>query len=138
MSRSTSKTANRLLWTAQILLALLFAFAGSMKFIMPADKMQGPIALPIAFIHFIGIAECLGAAGLVLPGLFHVKTQLTPLAAAGLTIIMTGAVTLTVIGMGVAPAVFPFVVGIITTSIVYGRTRVAPLAELPRRVLRAA
>src|ERR1700712_730589 len=80
MSTSTPKTANRALWTAQTLTALLFLFAGSMKFIMPAEKMQqGPISLPLAFMYFIGICECLGALGLLLPGLTRIRTALTPL-----------------------------------------------------------
>lgn len=134
-----SKTANRLLWAGQIVLALLFLFAGAMKFIMPADKMQsGPIVLPLAFLHFIGICECLGALGLVVPGLTHIRTVLTPLAAAGLTIIMIGATTVTVIGMGVVPALFPFVVGVISVSVAYGRFRVVPLTGASRRALRPA
>ena len=123
----TSKTANRLLWTAQILLALLFLFAGVMKFVMPIEKMQGPIALPLTFIRFIGTAETLGALGLILPGLFHIRTALTPLAASGLVIIMAGATVLTIAGMGVAPAVFPFVVGVIASAVAYGRWRMVPL-----------
>jgi hypothetical protein len=139
MSKSSQRTINRLLWTAQTLGALLFLFAGTMKFIMPAEKMQqGPIVFSIAFIHFIGACECLGAFGLVLPGLTRVHTWLTPLAAAGLTIIMIGAITVTIVGMSVAAAIFPAVVGIVTTWIAYARTRVAPIAEAPRAVLRVA
>lgn len=139
MSTSSHKTANRLLWTAQVLVALLFLFAGSVKFVMPPEKMQqGPIVLPLAFIYFIGVCECLGALGLVLPGLFHVRTVLTSLAAAGLTIIMVGATTISVLGMGVAAGAVPAIVGLITLSIVYGRTRVAPLSDAPRRMLRVA
>jgi uncharacterized membrane protein YphA (DoxX/SURF4 family) len=138
-SARTAKTANRLLWTAQILTALLFLFAGSMKFIMPAEKMQqGPISLPIDFIHFIGICECLGALGLLLPGLTRIRTSLTPLAAAGLTIIMIGATTISIQAMGVSAGIFPAVVGIVTAWIAYGRTRVVPLADVPRRLLRVA
>src|SRR4051812_22223827 len=52
---------NKAPWTAQALLALLFVFAGTMNFLMPAEKMQsGPIALPLAFIYFIGVMEVLG------------------------------------------------------------------------------
>jgi hypothetical protein len=139
MSTSSARTANRLLWTAQTLAALLFLFAGSMKFIMPAEKMQeGPIALPIAFIHFIGVCECLGALGLILPGVTRIRTSLTPLAAAGLTIIMVGAVSVSVMAMGAAAGIFPGVVGIVTAWIAYGRTHVVPLADAPRRVLRVA
>src|SRR4051812_35813568 len=98
----TPKTTNRLLWTAQVLVALLFLFAGVMKFIMPPEKMQeGPVVLPLAFLYFIGVCECLGALGLLLPGLTRVRTSLTPLAAAGLTIIMIGAVVVSIMGMGV-------------------------------------
>jgi uncharacterized membrane protein YphA (DoxX/SURF4 family) len=139
MPTSRSRVANRALWTAQVLVALLFLFAGSMKFIMPAEKMQqGPIVFPLAFMYFIGLCECLGALGLVLPGLTRVHTELTPLAAAGLTIIMIGATTVTVLGMGVAAAIFPAVVGLVAAWIAYGRTRVEPLSDAPRRRLRAA
>jgi DoxX-like protein len=139
MSNSRSNTANRLLWTAQIVAAMIFLFAGSMKFIMPADKMQqGPIIFSMAFMHFIGTCECLGALGLVLPGLFRIRTWLTPLAAAGLTIIMIGATAVTLAAMGVAPALIPAVIGLITATIAYRRGLVSPIAELPRRVLRTA
>jgi uncharacterized membrane protein YphA (DoxX/SURF4 family) len=139
MPTSRARTANRALWTAQVLVALLFLFAGSMKFIMPAEKMQqGPIVFPLAFLYFIGLCECLGALGLVLPGLTRIHTELTPLAAAGLTIIMIGATIVTVLAMGVAAAIFPAVVGFVTAWIAYGRTRVEPLTDAPRRRLRTA
>ena len=119
MSTSTPKTVNRVLWTVQIAAALLFLFAGSMKFIMPVEKMQqGPIIFSIAFMHFIGACECLGALGLVLPGVFRIQTWLTPLAAAA--------------------AIVPAIVGLATVWIAYGRTNVAPITDAPRRVLRAA
>ena len=139
MSTPTAKTANRVLWTVQIAAALLFLFAGSMKFIMPAEKMQqGPIIFSIAFMHFIGVCECLGALGLVLPGVFRIQTWLTPLAAAGLTIIMIGATTVSVIGFGAAGAIVPGIAGLATVWIAYGRTRIAPITDAPRRVLRVA
>jgi uncharacterized membrane protein YphA (DoxX/SURF4 family) len=139
MPTPTVRTANRLLWTAQTLAALLFLFAGSMKFIMPADKMQqGPIVLPLAFIYFIGICECLGALGLILPGVTRIRTLLTPLAAAGLTVIMIGATAISVLGMGALAGIFPAVVGVVTAWIAYGRTRIAPLATAPRRAYRLA
>ena len=122
MSSSSTRTINRLLWAAQIVVALLFLFAGSMKFIMPAAKLQqGAVVLPIPFIHFIGVCECLGALGLVLPGVLHFQRWLTPLAAAGLTIIMIGATVVTVMGMGAAAAIFPAIVGTITVMIAFGR-----------------
>jgi hypothetical protein len=110
-----------------------------MKFIMPAEKMQeGPVVLPLAFLYFIGVCEFLGGLGLLVPGLTRIRTVLTPLAAAGLTIIMIGATAVSILGMGAVAGIFPAVVGIVTASIAYGRTRVAPLADAPRRMLRVA
>jgi uncharacterized membrane protein len=116
------------LWIVQVLLALLFLFAGAAKFLMPADEMaaQMPTWLPIWFVYFIGVCEVLGALGLVLPGLFRVRPELTPLAAAGLTIIMAGAVVTTLaMGMG-ALALLPLVVGLFTGFVAYGRWKLAP------------
>jgi uncharacterized membrane protein YphA (DoxX/SURF4 family) len=139
MPTPSARTVNRLLWTAQCLAALVFLFAGSMKFIMSAEQMQaGPIRLPITFLHFIGVCECLGALGLILPGVFRTRTWLTPLAAAGLTIIMIGATTITAVYMGVVMAIFPAAVGIVTAWIAYARTRVVPLADRSGRALGTA
>src|SRR6185436_7074946 len=139
MTSTASKTANRALWTAQVLLALLFLFAGVMKLVIPLDKMQGPVALPDLFIRFIGVAETAGALGLILPGLFHIRTKLTWVAAVGLVTIMSGATTITIESVGFAPAIFPLVVGIVAAVIAYGRSSVVPLREGYRAgILRAA
>ena len=112
---------NVVLWTLQGLLAALFLFAGIMKLVLPIQAMAGPIVLPGLFLRFIGLAETLGALGLVLPWLLRIKPQLTPLAAVGLTIIMIGATVLTAIGMGIAPALFPLAVGVLCMAVAVGR-----------------
>lgn len=139
MPQTTSRNTNRLLWTAQVLLALLFLFAGTMKFVLPVEKMAGPMGFSGTFIHFIGTVELLGALGLILPGLFRVATALTSLAAGGLVVIMIGATTLTVIAMGIVAALFPLVVGVFAAGVAYGRWRVVPLRERQAtRALRTA
>jgi uncharacterized membrane protein YphA (DoxX/SURF4 family) len=139
MSTSRTRTVNRLLWTAQILAALLFLFAGSTKFLLPVEKLQqGPVVFPLPFIYFIGVCECLGALGLILPAATRVRTVLTPLAAAGLTIIMIGATLVSILAMGALAGIFPAVVGLVTAWIAYGRARVVPLADTRRPVLRVA
>jgi hypothetical protein len=60
------------LWTAQITLAMLFLFAGVMKFVMPVKEMTRGSSLPGSFFHFIGAMEVLGAIGLVLPCLLRI------------------------------------------------------------------
>jgi hypothetical protein len=116
---------NVALWIVQGLLAALFVFAGSMKFIMSIEEMTKQITLPGAFLRFIGVVEFLGGLGLVLPGLVGVWPGVAPLAAAGLVIIMIGAVVIS-LQLGVAAAVIPFVVGILAAFVAYGRWRVVP------------
>ena len=114
-----------LLWVVQGLLALLFLFAGVVKLVLPLSQMTMPVPLPGLFLRFIGVAEILGALGLILPGLLRIRPGLTPLAAAGLVIIMIGATVITLLGGAVAPALFPLVVGLLTAAVAYGRLRSA-------------
>jgi len=114
------------LWIVQGLLALLFLFAGVMKLIMSVEEMTRDVQMPGAFLRFIAVAEILGAIGLILPALLRTKPGLTPLAAAGLAIIMIGATVVTMTYMGVAMALFPLVVGLLAVFVAYGRWRVAP------------
>lgn len=109
------------LWGAQVLLALTFLFAGAGKFLMSAEDLTKDSDLSVAFLRFIGVCEILGALGLILPGILHIRRGLTPLAAAGLVIIMIGAVVVTIVSTGVAPALFPLVVGVLAASVVYNR-----------------
>jgi uncharacterized membrane protein YphA (DoxX/SURF4 family) len=114
---------NRLLWTIQILLAALFLFAGGFKVVASPEQMTQPGSpeLPLALLRFVGVMECLGALGLILPGLTGIKPQLTPLAAAGLVIIMIGATVISAATLGVATAILPFITGILATVVAYGR-----------------
>ncbi len=109
------------LWVVQGLLAALFLFAGIMKLVMPIEQMTGPVALPGLFLRFIGVCETLGAIGLILPGLLKIHPELTPMAAAGLAIIMIGATVVTIMGGAIATALVPFIVGVLAASVAYGR-----------------
>ena len=123
---------SRVLWIVQGLLAALFMFAGVMKLVLPLDQLTGPIPLSGGFIRFIGVAEVLGAVGLILPSLLRIRPGLTPLAACGLVIIMVGAVWITVAGGDVASAVIPLLVGLLVAFVAYGRWRLAPLSGSSR------
>ena len=114
------------LWIVQVLLALLFLFAGGAKLALPLEAMKGPVALPGWFLRFLGVAEVLGALGVILPGLLRIRPGLAPLAAAGLTIIMIGATVITLAAGGVTPALVPFVVALLSAFVAFGRWRLAP------------
>src|SRR6266581_2602094 len=115
------------LWIVQGLLAAIFLFAGGAKLVLPLDQLTGPVALPGLLLRFIGVCEVLGALGLILPGLLRIRPGLTPLAAAGLVIIMIGATVLTLMGGELTAAGVSAVVGLLAAFVAYGRWRVAPL-----------
>lgn len=117
---------NILLWIIQILLALLFLFAGGLKLAIPADQLQAqapPEAMRFSqwFMTFIGVVEVLGGLGLVLPGIVRKWKGLTVLAALGLTILMIGAVVVSVMGMGAAAGIMPLITGLLCAFVAYGR-----------------
>jgi DoxX-like family len=117
---------NSALWIVQGLLAALFLWAGGIKLVLPLETLEGPVPLPGLFLRFIGVAEVLGAIGLILPGLLRIRPGLTPLAAAGLVIIMIGATGLTLVGGEVVLALIPLVVGVLAAFVAYGRWRLQP------------
>jgi len=89
---------NIVAWVLQGLLAVAFVLHGVLYALSPEPMVRSmreqgtwPPAIPAWFRVFIGVAELLAAVGLVLPGLLHVLTFLTPLAAAGLVVVMISA-----------------------------------------------
>ena len=109
------------LWVLQGLLAVLFLFSGVMKFVLPPAVLTQNNSLSLGFIRFIGVMEILGALGLVLPGAFGILRRLTPLAAAGLLVIMIGATIITATGPQAATTPLPVVTGILVAVVLWGR-----------------
>jgi uncharacterized membrane protein YphA (DoxX/SURF4 family) len=116
------------LWIVQVLLAVVFLFAGGSKLVMSAEEMtaQMKVPIPILFLRFIGVCEVLGAVALVLPGLLHTRRQLTPIAAAGLSIITVAATIVTLAGGDIGLALFPLVVAVLAAFVAYRRWQPAP------------
>ncbi len=117
---------NILLWIIQILLTIVFLFAGGTKLVLSTETMArmsppNAIMFPGWFLKFIGVCEVVGALGLILPGLFRRQQHLTAWAALGLTILMIGAVVTTIMGPGVKMIIFPLVVGLLCAFVAYGR-----------------
>ena len=117
----TSASTTRALWIVQGLLAIIFLLTGGSKFAMSVEEMQAQMKVPLPgwFLHFIGVCEILGSIGLILPGLTRIRPGLTPLAAAGLVIIMIGATVITLMGGDVALALIPLVVGLLCAFVAY-------------------
>ncbi len=87
---------NIILWIVQGLLALMFLMAGAMKLSKPKNELREKLGDWVdqysdISIKLIGLAELLGAIGLILPMAMDFFPALTPLAAIGLAITMVGA-----------------------------------------------
>lgn len=83
---------NTALWVIQIVLALMFGMAGVMKLSKSRAELQPRLPWVEDFsdgtVKFIGAVELLAAIGLVLPAATGILPWLTPLAAAGLAVVM--------------------------------------------------
>lgn len=81
--------ANLVLWSVQGFLALFFLLAGAPKVAgRGLERWTGFSALPRPLVIAIGLAEVLGAAGLILPMASGVLPWLTPCASVGLGVIV--------------------------------------------------
>lgn len=87
---------NILLWVIQGVLALVFLVAGVLKLVRTKEQLRPMMgwveSMPTPLLRVLGAVEVIGAAGVILPALLHIAVILTPLAAAGLLLIMVGAV----------------------------------------------
>jgi len=92
-------------WMVAGVLAALYLTAGVLKTTQAMDTLAGPMpwttSLVPTQVRLIGVAELLGAAGLVLPKLLDViddragvEGTLTGLAATGLALVQVGAIPL--------------------------------------------
>jgi len=89
---------NIALWVVQGFLAVAFLGAGMLKLLKQRSALAAQPQMGWAGdftdgqVKGIGVAEVLGAFGLILPWALNIDPVLTPLAAVGLAIIMAGAV----------------------------------------------
>jgi len=122
---------NILLWILQVLLAVAFVAHGWM-FLFPPKDMVAIMnsAIRPAFRLFIGVAEVLAAIGLTLPGVTRILPWLVPSAAAGLMIVMIGAIILHVLRGEVSATMTTAILFALATFVAYMRWRVRPI--LPR------
>lgn len=87
------------LWIVTWLLAIMYLVSGVGKLFLPREKIAGVASAAGWVLDFspgavkaIGAVEIAGAVGLVLPALLDIAPVLVPLAAAGLALVMAGAV----------------------------------------------
>lgn len=108
-------------WILQVVLAVAFGFAGVMKLTQPrenliANGMAWAEDFSVTQVRLIGAAEVAGAVGLIVPAAAGIAPILTPLAAAGLAVIMGGAVAT---HMRRGETVAPLVLGLLALLVAY-------------------
>jgi hypothetical protein len=121
----TSSKMRIVLWILQALLAALFTWHGLLYISPPAETINAMLAPGLR--TFIGVAELLAAAGLILPAATRILPWLTPLAAAGLMIVMAGAAVSNLSSGETAPAIANVVIFALITFVAYMRWKVYPI-----------
>ena len=118
------------LWILQVVLAVVFAIAGVTHFLPPEglpESMRGMAEMPAGVPYFIGTVEILAVLGLILPGLTGIQTRLTPLAGAGLILVMVGAIVWHAQREEFPNIVLNVILAAIAAFVAYGRWRLRPL-----------
>lgn len=109
-------------WIVSALLALAFLFIGGMKVLTPTAELESMSqGVPVILLRIAGVAEVLGALGLILPAVTRIAPVLTPLAASGLVVVMLGATIVNVV-IGMYPAVIQtLVLGLLAGFVAWAR-----------------
>ena len=125
-----SRALNIALWILQVLLAVVYVAHGWLMVAPPAELVAMiNEQLGEGFRLFIGVAELLAAAGLILPGVTRILPWLTPLAAAGLMIVMGSATVLHISRGESGSAISAAVLFVLVTIVAYTRWKVQPIAS---------
>jgi uncharacterized membrane protein YphA (DoxX/SURF4 family) len=121
---------NIALWIVQVLLAGLFLMAGVMK-VFQYERAKASLPwvkdVPRGLTTFIGISELLGGLGLLLPAIMGILPWLTPLAGAGLALIMILAIGFHASRREMPAIGFNLVLFVLAAFVAYGRFLIVPL-----------
>lgn len=123
---------NIILWILQVLLGLAFVAAGfSHGFRSEQMKEQAGgqwvSAVPRGLLSFIAICEFLGGFGVILPAVTGILPWLTPLAAAGLAVVMLLAAGFHLIRREYPNIAFNLVLFALAAFVAVGRFVLVPL-----------
>ena len=124
---------NIALWILQVLLAALYLWHGWLFLAPPAELVEIMNAeFAPWFRIFLGVAELLAGVGLILPGVTRILPWLTPLAAAGLMIVMVSATVLHLSRGEIGSAISAAVLFGLVTFVAYMRWKLKPIS--PRKI----
>ncbi|HEV2460674.1 MAG TPA: DoxX family protein [Ktedonobacterales bacterium] len=120
------------LWIVQGLLALAYLMAGGMKASRPIAALSKSMAwvrsVPPGFVRSIGVAEVLGAIGIILPLATGVLPWLTVAAAVGLVIVQVCAIAFHLARGETQRLAMNAVLLLLAVFVVVGRVALVPIA----------
>jgi putative oxidoreductase len=123
---------NIALWVIQALVGLAFLAAGFPKAFRPieevAKRMPWAGRSPVWFVRFVGVAEILGAIGLILPAATKILPWLTVAAAIGLVVVMVSAIIFHVARKEYSHLGLNVVLLLLAALIIVGRVAWVPIA----------
>lgn len=121
---------HRTAWVLQVLLGIYFVVSGVIHLVVP-EGLPEPMSWMYDLsttVHWIaGLAEIAGGLGLVLPAATRIAPRLTPLAAAGLVVVMLSAAVWHATRGEMQSIVGNVVVAALLVLIAYVRTRTHPI-----------
>ena len=115
---------NIALWVLQVVLGIFFVVHAYLLLRPPASLQSGMnyiLEMPAGLRRFAAVAEGLAGLALVFPPLLRVLTWLTPLAAAGLVLLMLGAIVFHLRRREYPNVGFNAVLGVLAGVIAWGR-----------------
>jgi uncharacterized membrane protein YphA (DoxX/SURF4 family) len=115
---------NIALWVLQVVLGIVFVLHAYLLLRPPASLQSGMnyiLEMPAGLRRFAAVAEGLAGLALVFPPLLRVLTWLTPLAAAGLVLLMLGAIVFHIRRREYPNVGFNAVLGVLAGVIAWGR-----------------
>jgi putative oxidoreductase len=123
-----SRAMSAVVWTCQILLALVFLAHGAMLLVPPAEiAAQMNAVLPRGFWLFLGIAEVAAGIGLVVPAWTRRYPWLTWWAAGGIMFVMISATIFHLMRREISSAIVTFVLLCMATFVASARRHDYPM-----------
>jgi len=123
---------NVVLWIIQALLAVTYVIIGGAKAFQSLEGLSKRMTwvhnVPAALVRFIGIAELLGAIGLILPLVTNIAPWLTVVAAAGLALVQVCAIIFHVSRHEARVVASNVALLLLAVFVLIGRVAIVPIA----------
>lgn len=116
---------NVVLWILQVLLAFVFVFHSYLMLRPSPERLQAGmkyiLEMPAGLRLFAGVADGLAGLALILPALLRILVWLTPLAAAGLVLLMLGGIVFHLKRREYPNTAFNAILGLLAAIVAWGR-----------------